>query len=456
MEADIEALAAETESPEAVSAVDAAPAETPVEAAAPEKKPNGFKNFMSTVGRGFVAFGKGTVKYLNNPEVSTRHNEPRRNVEFTLINAGMGFANNLITTKDIFQETIVIDLEEYISRIPEKGFMGLNADLDLSVLDFRFNSKKKGWGFGLSPVHINGGVDIRLPRSLLDMVANGNGGGSNVSDDFIISGSVFYSFDASSHFDIKVAGKPLRIGVDPSFYIPLLYIPKSTVRYTLNTEDSVHGELDGKFNVYTPIDISGTIDAGTIMSSGGVDFSLSAEYPLFTRLDVGTSIGHIPLVPASLGYGMESTLKGDIDIKNIGDGMKTYQNLDFSEFGELPKEYVFRPLRVDFYTLYRPLKSDIITIKPNIGFTVPMNGLDAFFNGALEVQFHIGKFMPGYLFNAYLSTGAEEGFWRHSIGMQLNLRAFELDIAAVAKSQDYLMSYQGSGMELSMAMKFGW
>ncbi|GHT75600.1 hypothetical protein FACS1894124_7170 [Spirochaetia bacterium] len=465
--AEEEAAAAEAAAKETVDPVlmEAAVADT--KAAIAEKKeaakPKGFLGYMRL-------FGKKVANYMNDPKINTRHNESRRAFEIALADVEAGFANNLLGVGDIFQKNVVVDLDKYADRIPEDGFIGFNIVPNVSAVDLKFNAKKKDWGFGISPVNVNGNIDLKLPRSFLSLLADGNQGpNGDITDEFVLSGAVYYVFDTNSHFNVAVRGKNLRLGVGPAYYIPGLYIPKSPITYHLKTDTELSASLDGNFSVYMPTDfIGGSIDAGQILSSGGVDISLNAEYPLLTRLDVGASISRIPFVPATLSRGMTGSIQQEGAFGNIGDILRA-GGIDkafsipeindlykLSDFGALPELKVTRPVRFDFYTLFRPARDDLLVIRPNIGFTLASKSSDAYFNGAAEIQLNLGTKAIPYLFTLYLNTGREEGLWRHKLGFQLNLHAFELDLEAALRSQNYKTSYQATGASVKLGLKFGW
>ncbi|GHV87828.1 hypothetical protein AGMMS50267_01880 [Spirochaetia bacterium] len=442
-------------------------AEADTKAALAEKKeaakPKGFAASMRLV-------EKKVANYMNDPKIETRHNESRRTVEIALVDVEAGFANNLLGVGDIFQKNLVVDLNEYAGRIPEDGFIGFNIVPNVSAVDFKFNAKKKDWGFGISPASVTGRIDLKLPRSFLSLLADGNQGpNGDITDEIVLSGAVYYVFDTSSHFNVAVHGKNLRLGVGPAYYIPGLYIPKSPITYHVKTDTEISASIDGNFSVYMPTDFIGnSIDVGQMLSSGGVDISLNAEYPLLTRLDVGASISRIPFVPATLSRGMTGsihqadTLIGIGEILRLGGIDKAYGTpeiedlYELSDFGALPELKVTRPVRFDFYTLFRPARDDLLVIRPNIGFTLASKNSDAYFNGAAEIQLNLGTKGIPYLFTLYLNTGREEGMWRHKLGFQLNLHAFELDLEAAVRSQNYKTSYQATGASVKVGLKFGW
>ncbi|GHV81615.1 hypothetical protein AGMMS49991_01730 [Spirochaetia bacterium] len=422
----------------------------------------------------FLGFLFGAKSYLNNADVTTAHNESRRAFDLGLFDLRVGVSNNLLSVGDILKKELVLDMDVLVGRVPNivgLDFVGLDVAFDLNFFDFQFNAKK-GWGFGIDLARVTGDIDIHLPRSILALLADGNQGENrDITDSFTIAGSVFYELGFNSHFNIKVAGKPLRLDVDPAFYAPIVYIPTSGIKYHLKTDNTIEVEAGGEFTLYSVIDFNNPgRDFDIDHLPGGFDISANAEYPLFTRLDVGASISRIPIVPAALKYGMQGSLGpitvgpingvGDLldieDLINIPD--PPYELGDYKNLREGKKPlYIVRPVRFDFYVLYRPLKDDFLVIRPNIGWTLPTASSPAYFNGSAEVQLHAvhHKKNRGYLLNLYFNTGIEEGLWRNRLGLEINLHAFELDIEVGLRSESYAGSFDVRGAEVRLGMRFG-
>ncbi|GHV32033.1 hypothetical protein AGMMS4952_21730 [Spirochaetia bacterium] len=286
---------------------------------------------------------------------------------------------------------------------------------------------------------------------MLELISNGNLSDHDQSGEFTVSGAVFA--EAGLKWHGTLLKKKLRIGVAPAWYLPLMYIPKSTLSYKFETEKRLFVSVGGNMSVYTPFSIStDPFSIGQLKDFGGFDVSLNGEYSLFSFLDVGSTLSRIPIVPSKLSNGTEITIAGNIiNTKNLFAGIGDIGSPDTNTSDSIDTLWVVRPLRFDVYVLYRPLKTELLTIRPNIGFTAINPSEETYFNGALEAQLNLR-----HIFLFSLSTGIEEGYWRHKMGLVLNLRAFELDIGAGLKSQHYLESYMASGVDVSVGMKFGW
>ncbi|MDR2785346.1 MAG: DUF5723 family protein, partial [Treponema sp.] len=304
-----------------------------------------------------LSFFGTTLSYLDNPKVTTRHLDRKRIFELKLLDVEAKFGNNLIGLGDIFKKQIVIDLDKFNSRIDNSG-ASLNLGFDLNSLHISVNPTER-WG-GSFGVGTSGRFDLTIPKELLNLIAEGNEGHQTSSGEFIISGSIFYEIGVNVHGTLPILNDKLTIGVDSAYYSPLLYIPRSSLSYTLDTNDKIQLSSGGSFKAYTTLD-TGAINAGDFFKSGGVDLSLSAEYALFNRLDLGLAISHIPLVPANLSTGYEFAMSNtkiidivDINIIDLDNVINTPEFTGNEDFVSLPAIVVFRPLRFDFYNIYRP------------------------------------------------------------------------------------------------------
>ncbi|MDR0709300.1 MAG: hypothetical protein LBF77_04460 [Spirochaetaceae bacterium] len=406
----------------------------------PEEEPQGFFGTM--------------LSYLDNPKVTSRHLDRKRLVDVRLFSLEAGLGNNLIGLGEFFKKQIVIDLNKLNDRIDANG-IGWNADFNLMLMQINVNPTQR-WGGGFG-VNTTGRFDLTIPKGLLDLIANGNESQPKNEGEFVVSGSVFYAIELNAHGTLPVLDGKLTIGFDPAYYSPLVYIPRSGINYTLDTADKLMLSSGGKFRAYTPVNTTKT-SAGDFFSSGGVDFSLSAEYALFSRLDLGLSLSHIPLVPARLNSGYEFSLSNteiinlddinNIDLNNL---IKTPELTGNGDFVSLPEIMVFRPLRFDFYNIFRPFDNDFLSVRPNIGFTALNASEEVYLNMGTRVTLDLDR-----IFAVYLDSGLEEGLWRHKMGFELNLRAFELDLEAGMRSQNYLASWTASGASVKLGIAFGW
>ncbi|MCL2127250.1 MAG: hypothetical protein FWH38_03255 [Treponema sp.] len=357
-------------------------------------------------------------------------------------NAGLGIDNDFIGIRDIFKKNIVIDLNSIGDKVGSNG-VNINAGL---FFDFILNFNMGGnWGFGFfsgADGHIHG----NLPQSVFTLMTQGNISLPSHSSSGTISayGGIFANAGLSGFAKF---GK-LTVGAKPAFFAPLIYIPgKPGITYFLNAEDQLSIGAQGEIQIYSPF----------FASSGGVglgaDISLEGEYALFPFLDVGGSLDKIPLGRANLKYGKRYTMEEfSLDVENPLKGEEyEFPEPKFKDEDFTSSYKVSRPFRFDVYARYKPFKSELLVVRPNLGFTANATESVAFFNAGLLAQLNLMN-----MFKVYLGTGREEAIWKHRLGFALNFRAFELDIEAALQSQNFGGAFRVEGFGINLGMYFGY
>jgi hypothetical protein len=400
-------------------------------------------------------FTSGILGYLDNPDVQTRHLDRKRVFDLRLAHIDSSMGNNLISLKDFFTKQIVIDMSKLNRRTGGKGAL-INADFGFLPIQININPTQR-WGGGFG-ANVLGRFDLSIPAEFLDLIAEGNEGRLRSSGEFTVSGSIFYEIALNVHGTLPFFNGKLSFGVDPAFYSPLFYIPRSGIGYTMDTDNRILVSAGGSFRAYTPINFN-AISISDMFSIGGVDLSLSAEYALFSRLDLGLSISHIPIFPARMYSGYEISLP-ETKIIDVADLTKDLDlddliNTDFEftgddNFTSLPALTVFRPMRFDFYNIFRPFAGDFFSIRPNIGFTILTASKETYFNMGIRLTMDVKR-----IFVLYFDSGLGEGLWRNKLGFEVNLRAFELGLEAGMCSQNYLPSWTAFGLSLKLGIAFG-
>jgi len=363
------------------------------------------------------------------------------------IDAGIGFDNDLFRQSDIFREKLVIDLERIGGDI---GRDGLNLNLDVLAGLFvnikNINIKEGTWDFGFS-LKVDDGINFNVPESLLTLLSDGNAKHRSVKGTISASGGIF----ADTGIGVSAAYGNLSLGARPALFAPLVFIPKTGIKYSLESEEYISLKTSGDIQIYSVLNKDGEI----VIPGFGFDLSLEGEYALFSFLDVGGSLSNIPLVSAVMHNRMLFYIDDfNFDIK--GEDLLAGEDLDLPEFdfttSHEPADFkVFRPLRFDAYALWRPLGGFLI-VKPNLGVSVSIIDKQWYFNAGAEARINLLK----NLFSAHLGTGIEELVWKHRLGFALNLSAFELDLEAVLRSQNFIRSFGVQGVGVNLGLRFGW
>ena len=394
-------------------------------------------------------------------EAPTRHNDPRRLWEAGSL-TGINLANNVGSIRDLFYKNLVIDLDKMNRDTPKDG---LRLNLDLGFHGFinvnpNKNAKTEGpgetvwerdWGVG-GFLGGNGRVDVHLPKDLITLVSQGNYDQHNVTGTLAVSGAAYAEAGLKGHMTLLVLDRKLRLEAAPAWFLPIAYIPRSTLDITLVTEDRLQVSTNADASVYMPFDAK-----GQMKDFGGGDLSVSGEYALFPILDLGAAIFHILVIPARLsnkaGFGFEN----DLYVEDVFQWMQKDNPMDdmgdfkLSDLASTKEIWVVRPLRFDVYALFRPLRNDFLTVKPNIGFTVINPSEENYFNWGLEGQLNFADIL--YL---SLGTGLEEGLWRHKLGLTMDFHAIALHLGAGLRSQDFAHSFQLNGLSVNLGCTIGW
>jgi hypothetical protein len=377
----------------------------------------------------------------------------------------VGAANNYAGLTDVFnpQKEITVDL----NLLPVDS--GFSVDVNTKVKTF-FNFQGRGKhevGFGVS-VGVEALAYANLPGAIMAFLSQGSAGDSSLSGDLAAGASVF----ADVTLDTRARFGKLKIGLSPAVYVPVMYAPKPSVRFTLDTGEAITGEASVDASVYTPLSLenlledspessgSFTIDPWAILEGRGFDFSLAAEYAVLPILDAGGLVSHIPLMPAVLTHKLGATAayhfnpgsKGILDMLDDDfefDEIFSAEDLEMGYFDDVSFP-VFRPMTFDFYARYKPLSSDAIVLKPNIGFSVFTIYGKPSFNFGLEGELNWKNFL-----SLTLRTGLWEHIWQHRAAIMFNFRVLELDVGLGLQSQDFAGSFQIQGANVVVGVRLG-
>jgi hypothetical protein len=367
-----------------------------------------------------------------------------RRVEIGLVNVRAGFANDFLTTSDIFQETLKLNLSEL-----DKGFK-INLDLGVTPLYFNYISKSTLWGYGLAlGVDAVGAVD--LAGSMLTLKE----ASKDKSD---VVGAAFVDVKTSSFFHITNVKAKFNLSV----YYPVLYAVPD-VFYTFKpSADETELDINYKVRVYTPFSLED--DASFSLSpTPGVDIQLGAEYPLaevlglkerFDFLDfiVGIDFLNIPIAPSSMKEYMEISGYvggGVVDFDDFSDLDKIVPEPE-TVYGSKKKE-IFRPFKMLTWSDWKPFDVVPVNFITTLGFAV-----NPLYSEPGSVEFGVkARFNLANLFIATIGNGYHDRYWRNSLDLALNLRFFEFFFGVDLRSQDFAKSWSGGGVGANVGFKFG-
>ncbi|MDR0636284.1 MAG: hypothetical protein LBF87_04325 [Treponema sp.] len=373
---------------------------------------------------------------------------PKRFFEIGVDVSG-GVANNGLGFSDLFRKEIVLDIPEIQKKVGENGMIAalsplVNGFLNINIGEFL--------GIGVF-AKMEGDINFTLGSALLDFLANGNGEKHDMSGEAVsVAGGIFMETGLRGFLHLD----RWTFTASPAAFVPLVYIPKSTLKYSLNTSNNFKLSVDGKIDVYTPFSLKeGDYAQIADMSHAGFDLTIGAEYGLFDWLYVGGTANNIPIIPSTLTHRM--TIKADDLSIGLGDNplsdpkMETNMEVGDPEYVTDANQSVSRPLTFDVYAKWQVLDMRFLkfVLKPNIGFTALTASGDPNFNWGIQAD-------TSLLFLSFqLGTGLNQGVWKHRAGIGINLRILEILAEASLQSTDFLGSFNASGLGIGVGFRFG-
>jgi len=361
---------------------------------------------------------------------------------------GLGFDNDLINWDDIFIEDLVIDLNKLRSDVRNAGLnlnLGLLGGLFINIKSV--NIGRGVWDFGLFS-GADGEIHFNVPKSLVTLLTEGNINQRSFSGMISASGGIF----ANAGMSLSAKYSKLRIGVTPAVFAPLVFIPKSGIKWNLQTEEKIVLASSGEIAVYGLL--VDYLETNSIEILYGSDISVEGEYDLLPSLALGASLSRIPLVPAAM-QNRKLIAMDDYNLDINGEDLMAEEDIEMPDFNydiryESASYDVYRPLRFDIYAHWKPLDG-LFVVKPNLGFSVSICDNEWYFNAGAEARMYLLK----NLFLFHVGTGLEEAVWKQRLGFALNLRALELGVETIFRSQSFVGSFSGQGFGLNLGLRLG-
>ena len=373
---------------------------------------------------------------------------PKRFFEFGFDFTG-GVANNALGFSELFREEIVLDIPAIRDKVKENGMSLALAPLSGNV----FLNVNIGQFLGLGVfAKVEGDLTLTLGSALLDFLADGNKNKHNMDGEAVsVSGGIFMETGLRGFLHLD----RWTFTASPAVFQPIVYIPKSTLKYKLSTDENFALKAEGKIDVYTPFSLEDEDYAQIAsFSHAGFDLTLGAEYGLFDWLYVGGTANHIPIVPSTLNNQM--TITGDelgITIEDPLSNPEVITKMDVNRtYPSNANKKVLRPLTFDVYAKWQLLDMGLLkfTLKPNLGFTAITASDIPNFNWGVQADLNLLKIL-----SFQLGTGLNQDVWKHRAGLGINLRILELLLEASLQSTDFLSSFSASGLGVGVGFRFG-
>lgn len=394
-------------------------------------------------------------------------NPSNRTVEFGVA-ADVGLSSNYFALDELLTKEIVFDFNDMAKSLDGNDFR-LDAIIGADVF---FNLKvKQKFQLGL---FVNVDVDgyAALPNALINFVANGNKLDEKILGDFGVGASAYATIGASFGSSIrKIAFK-----ITPEYFMPIVYIPRPDSAFSarLKSNGGVTADAHATIKMYTPFSLENGLsnfDASSLFSSGGLDLTMEAEYPLFSFLDIGVKVSNLPLKPATLTSVAKISVSASAKIKDGGfigyytseteteeNVVTTEKTVSEVEYGE-EETSVYRPFKLSFLAAWRPFKTRILTLKPILAFKFndPTAIDTGIFNAeGFDMEFGVNvETLLLKVFGFSLNMYREDSVWKQQFGASMNLKIFEVDVVIGGQSSEFLQAFSGKGISGGVCVKVG-
>lgn len=376
-----------------------------------------------------------------------------------------GLTNNTLALADYFVPEIVIDLSEFVEKMPSEGFV-IGTRFDPSIAA---KVSLKNGPMVAAKVGLNTYTRLGLSKDVFDFIANGNERNKDLSikesiDGYFdmfgyVEGSVGFTFDKKYHFTAT-----------PALYTTVYHMG------LYNSYVNVFNKLDGSFGFI----VEGNIDTYSVIPVN--DTIITAEYwqnynqyinMLWMALgfDCGADFGwdisrnlklnaylRMPLVPSHLN---EKTI-----IKYSAAEETSVNEIATGEIKDIEQDLQFgETVSVDYY-INRPLKASV-----GLDYSLLGNMINCFGKVGLGIEHpfaenkeEMGVYVDYLLgarlsllnmFKITLSTECNDMIYSQSLNVAANLKFLEIDAGISSSSSNLLSSLRGSGISVYTAFCIG-
>ena len=372
----------------------------------------------------------------------------QRIVDFTF-DVPVNVSNNLIGTKDVFQDTVLIDFTQIADNMGDDGFaLILNAKPHISLgLDI-----PQGLIF-----KVNVGLDlyssIGIGKGLFDFLGYGN----TVNEDINIDVSGFADLFIYTGLDIGWSTKKFSLVVSPTVYSALAHVGVEDAKAVIKNSESgefsydVKGTLAFYSDYFTPdlksIDLETlyTLDYKKLIENSGLDVSVSASYDLFRYLTVYGN-ARIPIYPCKISRCIPTVLASSMNATIMDIGNPDF-NYSITQGAPEEKEIkINRPLKFMLSGKFHPFNG-VMDYYGGLGFGIE----HPFAQDGVEADFYLEYLLGMRLgfwntLNFYLSTELTDKIYIHKLMINFNIRVIELKGGVSAESSSFVGSFRGNGV----------
>ena len=370
-------------------------------------------------------------------------------------------ANNMVSALDFFKPELLIDLNRLAKDTIKSG---IHVGTIFSIDSFFWFTILEEHTVKFS-ITANGDVWGNLPKSLLDIAANGNAANANGGT---IEGTLNAKVNAFADIGIMYQLAKPRYGFSArlAYFAPAAYMENPEGKYSLSphstngTVDGITLKAGGTADIYGSLAdylANGNFSIVDILKNGGLDLSLTGMFRPTNWVAVTGGVDYLPLMPVVTTKGMRASFNYEGSVTNlldsIGSGASSFFNQtmtqDFS--AALPQKKIMRPLKISIGADFKPFKNDYLILSPFLTFPV-LNAKPYYVDGGLKIESRFAKVL-----GVYLDIRCIERMWRHELCLFIDSRWFTFNLAASVASQDFKRTFttlSGLGVKLGIGIGF--
>jgi hypothetical protein len=370
-------------------------------------------------------------------------------------------ANNMVSVPDFLKPQLVIDLNKLAKNTMKSGIhAGAIFDFDYF---FRF-TVLEDHTVKLS-VTANGDAWGNLPKTLLDIAANGNAANANgetIKDTINAKTNIFADIGVMYQLTKPRYGFSARL----AYFAPIAYMENPKWHYSLSPHttggvvDGITMKAGGTANIYGALSdyfANGKLSITDILKNGGVDLSLMGMYSPANWVAITGGVNYLPLMPVVTKKGLRASFNYEGSVNNFlgsiasEDPSFLKQTMKTESSGSLPEKKIMRPLKIQIGADFRPFRNNYMILSPFLAFPV-LNANPYYVDGGLKLESRFAKVL-----GVYLDTRCIERMWRYELCFLIDSRWFSFQLAASVASQDFKRTFttlSGLGVKLGLGIGF--
>jgi len=378
--------------------------------------------------------------YADNSSSNSSFMDKDRTVELGFLDLNLYFSNDYLSLTDIFQETIILDLDKFSN--------GFNMNLGLGLVPVYININIGGnWGFGIT-TNVEAMGSLSLSGKLLTF-------NNAVDAKSYVNGALFASAGVNGFFNIQ----KFKFKIQPSVFYTLAYI-QPDISYTFDPDAGNVFKLAYDVKVFTAFpaeDMGAIFNDLSVLGMPGIDIAFGVEYALSKNFDLGLDFVNFPVLPSVLNQYMQysgsigSGKPIDPLVDGLDDLLSAFDNIESEPTYGVGKLETARPFRLSAWVNWRLFGTPFLTLTPMIGFSI-----NRLYTEEFSMEFGVnGRLNLANIFIATAGVNYIDRLWINSINLAVNLRVFEFNIGAEMRSPEFIKSWAAGGIGLTTGFKLG-